>query len=73
MTDQRISAALAKLDHGTWSLTAAGFARRALKMAEPMSGADRARARDAMMATGLPHRRVPGPTGHIDVWDYDAR
>lgn len=69
MTDSRIAAALAKLDHGSWSLTVAGFARRALKMSHPMKLTERTRARDLMMATGLPHRRVKCDDGMIDCWD----
>ena len=68
MTDPRITAALSKLDHGTYSLTVAGFARRAV-------GA-RAKETDRelhalMMATGLPHRRITQGIP-VDCWDYDA-
>lgn len=70
--DPRITAALAKLEHGSWSLTVAGFARKALKMPTPMSAKDRAVAHAAMMATGLPHRRTRYGV-IIDVWDYDAK
>lgn len=71
MIDPRIAAALAKLDHGTWSLTVGGFARKALRMSAPLSHKDRATARAAMMATGLPYRRITAgiPT---EVWDFNA-
>lgn len=72
MTDPRITAALAKLDHGTWSLTVGGFARKALRMPDPMTPADRKAAHQIMMETGLPHRRVPFGGGMVDVWDFDA-
>lgn len=70
MMDQRIKSALDKLEHGGWSLTVAGFARRALKMKLPMSAKDRAEATRLMHATGLGHRRVKYGTTMIDVWDY---
>jgi hypothetical protein len=71
--DKRIAIALAKLERGGWSLTVGGFARRALRMkGPPMSASDRREAHALMMATGLPHRRVPYAGTAVDVWDYDA-
>lgn len=74
MMDNRIAAALSKLDRGGWSLTVEGFARRALKLAHPLTGRQKEMLRRLMMDSGLPYRRVPGPTAGqaLDVWDYEA-
>ena len=64
--DDRIAKALGKLDHGSYSLTVAGFARRVIGK----KATDR-ELFGLMMDSGLPHRRITAgiPT---DVWDYDA-
>jgi hypothetical protein len=71
MTDPRITKALSKLDHGGWSLTVTGFACRALGFRPPYTETQKRQARDAMMASGLPHRRTQYGI-IIDCWDYDA-
>lgn len=68
MTDKRISAALAKLDHGSYSLTVAGFARRAVGTKSNETDRDLF---NLMMDSGLPHRRITRGIP-VDCWDYDA-
>lgn len=69
MTDPRIQAALGKLEHGGWSLTVNGFARRAVGTKSKETDKE---LRDLMMETGLPHRRITYGGAGFDVWDYDA-
>lgn len=68
MIDPRIKAALAKLTHGSYSLTVAGFARRAVGLKSRETDRDLF---NLMMGAGLPHRRITRGIP-IDVWDYDA-
>lgn len=65
--DARISKALSRLSHGSYSLTIDGFARRTFGP----KPTDRDLT-DLMRATEFPERRVPGPHGLVTVWDYDA-
>lgn len=68
MIDPRIKTALSKLDHGSYSLTVAGFARRAVGAKSNETDRDLF---NLMMDSGLPHRRITRGIA-IDVWDYDA-
>jgi hypothetical protein len=71
--DNRIKSALDKLDrHQGWSLTVAGFARRALKMKLPMSGMNRREARAIMVAAFGEPRRVPHDGIQVEVWDVQT-
>lgn len=73
MTDPRLTAALAKLPHGGWSLTVGGFARKAVGIRrETLTPAERRDLTALMHATGLPHRRVSYGGDMIDVWDHEA-
>lgn len=73
MTLPRLQSALAKLDHGSWSLTVTGFACRALKLhPSELSARELAGLKDMMHATGLPARRVKVDEEWMDVWDYEA-
>lgn len=73
MASDRITAALAKLDHGSWSLTVGGFGCKAMGFKPPYTAEQRRHARDAMMATdGLAYRRITLGVP-IEVWDWDAR
>jgi len=66
--DPKITAALDKLAPGGWSLTVAGFAARAMKIAKP-TARDKAMLRDMMHETGLEMRRVKINEEWTDVWD----
>lgn len=75
MTDRRaeiLKAALGRLERGGWSLTVNGFARKALRLPEPLSPSLAAELRMLMHGLGLRHRRVPYAGAMGDVWDYDA-
>lgn len=70
MTTELLRAGLAKLGHGGWSLTIAGYARRTLKIKHDLTGREFIALRDMMNGLGLEHRRVPFGSAMIDVWDY---
>lgn len=70
--EPKIRTALDRLEHGGWSLTIGGFTRKAMGIKGEPTSKQREELKRLMMATGLPHRRVPYGGGAIDVWDYDA-
>jgi hypothetical protein len=66
--DKRLELAISKLDHGSYSLTVQGFARRAV------GAKSRETDRELfalMMDSGLPHRRITAGIP-LDVWDIDV-